>query len=109
MRQLSLLPLLLLALLLPAPPAGAQTRAESLGLGRSVAETWCANCHLVATGQQRSANDAAPSFASIAARQPEEAGLRTWLSQRHKDRMPNFDLSRAEVDGVVAYILSLPR
>ncbi len=108
MRHL-LLALLLPAFLLPTLPASGQTRAEELALGRSVAETWCANCHLVGSGAQPSANDAAPSFASIAARQPEAAGLRNWLRQRHRGRMPDYDLSRAELDGVVAYILSLGR
>jgi mono/diheme cytochrome c family protein len=100
--------LLLALLLLPALPAAAQTQTQTLAQGRAVAEAWCANCHVVGGNAQRG-NDAAPSFASIARRAPDPAALRTWLGQRHKDMMPNYDLSRDEVDGVIAYILSLGR
>jgi mono/diheme cytochrome c family protein len=100
--------LLLLALLLPALPVAAQTRTQTLAKGRAVAEAWCANCHMVGNSAQRG-NDAAPSFASIARRAPDPAALHTWLGQRHKNAMPNYDLSRDEVDNVIAYILSLQR
>jgi mono/diheme cytochrome c family protein len=95
-----------LALLLAASPALAQTRAEQLAHGRAVAEAWCANCHVVGP-EVRRGGDAAPSFASIAARRPEAEQLRTWLGQRHKDAMPRYDLTRTEVANVVAYLLSL--
>ncbi len=104
MRTLTLPALLLLAL-----PAAAQTQTQTLAQGRAVAQTWCANCHDIGGTTPRSTNDAAPSFPTIAQRNPEAATLRTWLSQRHKDRMPDYNLSRAEVDGVVAYIFSLRR
>ena len=109
------LPLLLLAATLAAPlaaplvQASAQPAGEALAVarGRAVAETWCANCHLV--GEARSGADAAPSFAGIAQRRPQPEALRTWLAQQHKAAMPNYNLSRDEVASVVAYILSLAR
>lgn len=100
-----LLPLLLA---LAALPAGAQTQSEAVAQGRATAEAWCANCHVVGSGT-RTGNDAAPSFVSITRRQPEPTALRTWLGQRHKETMPNYELSRAEIDNLVAYILSLGR
>ena len=99
----------ILALLLAPLPAGAQAPVGDVALGRSLAETWCAQCHLVPGATQSTANDAAPSFPSIAARRPDAAALRTWLSQQHRDRMPNYHPSRAEVEGLVAYLLSLRR
>jgi hypothetical protein len=35
--------------------------------------------------------------------------LKDFLGSRHKKRMPNFILSRADTDDVIAYILSLKR
>ena len=97
---------LLFALL--AMPVAAQTRGDALAHGRAVAEAWCANCHVVAPGA-RSGGDAAPSFASIANRTRDADALRRWLGQRHKDSMPNYDLTRAEVEDVISYLLSLRR
>ncbi len=101
---------LALLLALSALPAAAQAPGDAMAVarGRQVAEVWCANCHVVGT-QARSGADAAPSFASIARRQPEAAALRTWLAQQHRNTMPNYNLAREDVDGVVAYILSLGR
>jgi mono/diheme cytochrome c family protein len=100
------IPSSLLLLALAALPAAAQTQTQALAQGRAVAEAWCANCHVVGSGS-RTGSDAAPSFASIAQHRPNASALRIWLSQRHKDVMPNYALSRDEVDNVVAYILSL--
>jgi mono/diheme cytochrome c family protein len=83
-------------------------RAELVAQGRRVAETWCANCHLVGSGEPRGpAGDAAPPFPAIA-RMPSttEMALRAFLQTPHA-RMPDYRLSTAELDGVVAYILSL--
>lgn len=99
---------LVLAALVAATPAPAQTRTDRLAHGRAVAEAWCANCHVVGPNA-RQGGDAAPSFASIAGRGRSAEQLRTWLGQRHKDAMPSYDLSRAEVDDVVAWLLSLRR
>ena len=102
---------LALAGLLLARPAAAQTAAdaETVACGRAVAETWCANCHVVSRQARGPAGDAAPPFAAIAA-MPSTAGmsLRAFLQTPHA-RMPDYRLSQAELDGVVAYILSLRR
>ena len=66
---------------------------------------WCANCHVVAAGG--SGSDAVPSFLSIAA-DPKKTDeyLRGFLADpRHP--MPNLQLSRQEIDNLVAYIASL--
>ena len=97
--------------LLAAMPATAQNgpaQAELVAQGRRVAETWCANCHLVGGPEARGpAGDAAPPFPAIA-RMPSttEMALRAFLQTPHA-RMPDYRLSGAELDGVVAYILSL--
>ena len=100
----------LLLLPMPAsPPAAAQgvARSERVAAGRAVAEGWCANCHVVGPEAGGHASDAAPPFAAVA-RMPSatEMSLRAFLRTPHA-RMPDYRLSQAELDGVVAYILSL--
>jgi mono/diheme cytochrome c family protein len=54
-------------------------------------------------------SDAAPPFESIA-NNPlvTEEGLRAWLADPHPP-MPKFDLTRTEIDDIIAYIKSLKR
>jgi mono/diheme cytochrome c family protein len=90
----------------PAQPTGT-AQAERVARGRAVAENWCANCHLVGPQARGPAGDAAPPFAAIA-HMPSatEMSLRPFLQTPHA-RMPDYRLSQPELDGVVAYILSL--
>lgn len=100
----------LLALLgaLPAP-AGAEgplPRTERLARGRQVAEQWCANCHVTGPAQRSAPGDAAPPFAAIAAMPATtELSLRAFLQTPHA-RMPDYQLSQTELDGVIAWILA---
>ncbi len=74
--------------------------------GAVVARTWCANCHVIAP-EQKVARFEAPSFRSLAndpARTKE--GLRTFLFAPHPP-MPDLELSRRQIDDVIAYIESL--
>ncbi len=75
--------------------------------GLSLARQWCTSCHIVAPGTGGS--DAAPPFESIA-NNPlvTEEGLRAWLVDPHPP-MPKFDLTRTEIDDIIAYIKSLKR
>ncbi|MCX8135069.1 MAG: cytochrome c [Roseococcus sp.] len=95
---------------LVATPAAAQGPAPALiGEGQRLAQQWCANCHAVAPGQRPPAGDAAASFPAIAALpSTTEMSLRVFLQTPHA-AMPDYRLSRAELDAVVAYILSLRR
>ncbi|MDO9707336.1 c-type cytochrome [Paracraurococcus lichenis] len=107
--RILLVPAALLALLADAPAASAQGAAqqERLDQGRRVAETWCANCHVIAPGHRGPAGDAAPPFQAIA-RMPSttEMSLRAFLQTPHS-RMPDYRLSQQELDGVVTWILAL--
>jgi mono/diheme cytochrome c family protein len=72
--------------------------------GRSIAERWCAECHVVAPGQ-RKASDAVPTFAQIGGSgRFDEATLSTFLANPHNSRMPNLSLTRSEIADLVAYI-----
>ena len=77
------------------------------GEGLRLARQWCTSCHIVAPGTGGS--DAAPPFETIA-NDPmvTEYGLRAWLADP-RPPMSNFDLTRTEIDAIVAYIKSLKR
>ncbi len=74
--------------------------------GARLAQQWCSNCHL--TGDDQAAGgDTAPPFAIIA----ETAAARmddltAWLADPHPP-MPNLNLTRYEIDDLLAYIESL--
>lgn len=73
--------------------------------GHRLAARWCAKCHLI--GPSDVASDAAPAFEDIAndpTRTPER--LRTWLADPHPP-MPDFSLSREEIDAILAYLDTL--
>lgn len=97
-------------LLLLSWPAMAQSPAPALaGEGQRLAQQWCANCHAVAPGQRPPTGDAVASFPAIAAMtSTTQISLRIFLQTPHAN-MPDFQLSRGQVDALVAYILSLRR
>ncbi len=96
----------LLAGCLATAPALAQ-QAGDVDAGRRIAETWCGNCHLTGPQDSGPATDAAPTFASII-RMPSTTAmsLRATLMTPHV-RMPDYQLSQAEMDDVIAYMLRL--
>jgi len=75
--------------------------------GHALALKSCAECHVVDDMTQTRGSDAVPSFAAIAGNKKLTVGtLRTFLQAPH-GRMPDFILSREEIDNVVAYIVSV--
>ena len=101
------LPITFVFALLIAVPASAQSSAETVAAGRSLAMRSCSACHVVSERPQQPAVDGVPSFAQIA-RNPDTTpdGLRTFIQAPHPP-MPNFSLSRKQIDEVAAYIMSL--
>jgi mono/diheme cytochrome c family protein len=96
------------SLTLAAAVAGAQPKSNSIAAGQQIATRWCSQCHLVGPEQMR-ASDAVPTFAAIANKPTTTAAsLRAFLQAPHwASRMPDLHLTRAEIDDVTAYILSL--
>ena len=105
----TLLPALSLYCLLALPPgyAAAQTAAGDPAEGHRLAQTWCSNCHLVDPQSQTRASDATPSFTAIA-KMPSTTSLslHAFLFTPHPP-MPDFRLSRTQIDDLTAYILIL--
>jgi len=83
---------------LPAAAGDAQA-------GHLLARQWCTGCHIVDDSNQ--GRDTAPPFATIARRHAGDRGwVRAWLNSSHPS-MPNFNLSRQQIDDVIAYLDSL--
>jgi mono/diheme cytochrome c family protein len=81
--------------------------AQDVAAGGQIAKTWCSGCHLIDRADQTVANDATPSFPSIAQNNTTtSAGLAAFLSTPHTN-MPNYTLTRDEIREVSAYIMSL--
>ena len=96
-------------LLLLATPALAQPEPGDVRAGQRLAVTWCANCHQVAPGGPGPSTDAAPAFARIAAMPSTTSmSLSVFLQSPHAN-MPDYRLTREQLDDLVAYLLSLRR
>ncbi len=79
--------------------------ASDAAKGEIIAKRWCAACHLVSPEQTRAVPDV-PSFAAIARMKLPAGSLKAFLSDPHP-RMPNMNLTRSEIEDIVAYIRSL--
>jgi mono/diheme cytochrome c family protein len=92
-----------------AAPALAQPEPGDARAGQRLAAAWCANCHQVAPGGPGPSTDAAPAFAGIAAMPSTTSmSLRVFLQSPHAS-MPDYRLTREQLDDLVAYLLSLRR
>ena len=94
------------AAMLAAGLALAQRTPGNESNGHQLAKTWCAGCHFV-EAHELNAKDAVPSFAAVAAmKSTTQLSLDAFLQTSHHN-MPDWRLTRQQVDDVVAYILSL--
>jgi mono/diheme cytochrome c family protein len=79
--------------------------AGDAAAGKDLATTWCSACHLMEGGQTTA--DGARPFASIAHDPKVTADrLRGFLVRPHGG-MPELNLTRQEIENLVAYIESL--
>lgn len=74
--------------------------------GKDLATTWCSACHQM-EGNSNTAADGAPPFAALA-RNPKVTPdrLRGFLVKPH-GQMPELNLTRQEIENLIAYIESL--
>ncbi|MDP6517431.1 MAG: cytochrome c [Alphaproteobacteria bacterium] len=98
---------ILIAALAAAPASAADDGPGIPGAGRRLALDWCAECHWIAPDQASHREVGAPAFADVAANPAvTETALRAFLVTPH-DVMPNIKLAPAQIDDIVAYLLSL--
>ncbi len=74
--------------------------------GKTLAESLCSNCHLVASTQQHASADV-PSFREIANLPGQTAGDIVGRIMLPKHPMPQIPLTNDELADLAAYILSL--
>jgi mono/diheme cytochrome c family protein len=97
------LPLVVLSM---APGLAQMTPGDPLQ-GHQLASELCKTCHLVDAGDRGVFLDGSPSLQDVAdAPDTTELGLRVFFQTPHGS-MPDLILSDAEVDDLIAYILSL--
>jgi mono/diheme cytochrome c family protein len=86
----------------------AQGQTASIARGQEIAERACMGCHAAAGSSSRRVEGLdVPSFASIAARPYQTPQrLQSFVMTPHRP-MPGMSLSLADVNDVVAYLLSL--
>jgi mono/diheme cytochrome c family protein len=94
MKKVVLIALLLLA-------AGSACAAGDAEAGHKLAQLWCTSCHIVDNSPQGA--DTAPPFPTIAQRHHDRSWIRAWITAPHPP-MPNFNLSRQQIDDIVAYL-----
>lgn len=75
--------------------------------GAVIAKRWCAACHLVSS-DQKVANPDVPGFAQVARKKLPAQALKAFLTDPHP-KMPDMNLTRSEIEDIVAYIGSLDR
>jgi mono/diheme cytochrome c family protein len=98
-----------LAVVLGMPqPLSAQSSRGDAASGRLYATNWCTECHSVEP-ETAGTGRFAPDFTAVA-KSPSttDSSLKAFLRSEHL-HMPHFAMKRAEVDDIVAYILSLRR
>ncbi|WP_199231285.1 c-type cytochrome [Falsiroseomonas bella] len=75
--------------------------------GRRLAEARCSACHAIGPGASGRSIPGVPAFADVAAMpSTTQLALQAFLRQPHPP-MPDIVLTPAELDNVIAYILSL--
>lgn len=73
--------------------------------GRQLAQTWCTSCHVVdAEGHGADVGPALPALLGDDRRTADE--IYGWLAEPHPP-MPNLDLTRQEIEDIVAYLEGL--
>ena len=77
--------------------------AGDAGRGKTVAETWCLPCH--ASGSRGPSSDVAPPFGWLVENRTPTA-ITGFLANPH-GQMPNIQLSRGQIEDIVAYIESM--
>jgi mono/diheme cytochrome c family protein len=85
---------------------GSTACAADADNGKTIANRWCASCHVV-NHEQKLATDQAPPFASIAKTPSFDASKLAFLLRKPHPNMPSLELSRAEIIDLADYIQTL--
>ena len=75
----------------------------NLESGRRLADIWCGSCHQVGPEASLRSTPSLPELARLSS--TTELSLKVFLKSSHEN-MPNLMVSRAQIEGLVAYIMS---
>ena len=101
------LPKIAVAALLTLPAAAHAEEVGNVEAGHAYAKKVCAECHAVERGEKESPYLDLPSFQTVAdSAGITERALAVWLQNPHPN-MPDFILPQADMDNVIAYVMSL--
>lgn len=81
--------------------------AQDLGNGRRLSERWCAECHAIDSTSGKP--DRAPSLASIAAKPAVSSEMIASFLLLPHATMPNFPLTRKDVQDLAAFIMDMKK
>ena len=87
--------------------ASAPAFAADPGRGERLAHRWCEACHVVSQTHAGSGTDQAPPFATIAKRPHFDAAQMALFLLSPHPKMPDMNLTRAEVADLASYIATL--
>lgn len=85
---------------------GSSAFAADADNGKTLANRWCASCHVVQQ-DQKLATDQAPPFASLAKMPGFDANKLAFLLLKPHPNMPSLSLSRTEIGDIADYIRAL--
>ena len=94
-----------IGLVILACPTG-EAFAANPDHGSTLAQRWCAACHLVSSDQKQASADVLP-FGEIARKKDFNAEKVAFFLLDPHPKMPNFPLSRDEAADIAAYIATL--
>ncbi len=94
---------LLSPILFAAPGAAWAANAAN---GKTLAERWCASCHVVSPVQKQ-ATTQAPPFSEVAKKEHMDAPMIALFLLNPHPKMPDMNLTRNEAADLAAYIVSL--
>lgn len=104
---MSILQKIAIAALVVAPAVAQAQEVGNVEAGHAYAKKVCAECHAVERGEKDSPYLDLPSFQAVAdSAGITERALAVWLQNPHPN-MPDFILPQADMDNVIAYIMSL--
>lgn len=84
----------------------AQSAAADPQHGKDIAKRWCANCHVVESGQTN-AIDHAPPFSQVGKTPDFDQNKLSFLLLKPHPNMPSLSLDRTEISDLADYIRSL--
>lgn len=98
-------PILIGFVVWPLAATSAWAQQGDSEIGRQLTQNWCTTCHVVdKEGHGTDVGPALPALLGDGRRTSDE--IRGWLVDPHPP-MPNFDLTRQEIEDIVAYLESL--